>query len=108
MSLINEQVSHSVFGIGRVISLDDSIMAIQFSEKTVLNKFVYPDAFEKHLTMCNPAVAENVLADLRFKIEQIEAEKVLKQQQYEEEVKQIALEKAELAAQKKKKPKKVK
>ncbi len=61
MDLTNELVAHSVFGIGRAISQDGrNILTIQFSEKTCVKRFLYPDSFEKYLTMYNPAVAQKV------------------------------------------------
>ena len=74
MDLINELVEHPVFGSGRVISQDDRRITIQFSKQTGVKRFLYPDAFEKYLNMCNPAAAQNVQADLIAKTKQINAQ----------------------------------
>ncbi|MDD2300538.1 MAG: hypothetical protein PHU69_13005 [Fermentimonas sp.] len=95
MDLTNELVEHPVFGTGKVISQDDRRITIQFSEETGEKRFIYPDAFEKYLKMCNPAAAQKVLEDLRAKTERIQ-----EQQRKEEEAAQKAMEKLALAAQK--------
>ena len=74
MDLTNELVEHTVFGTGRVISHDDTRITIEFSKETGEKRFLYPDAFAKYLNMCNPATAQNVLADLTAKTKQIKAQ----------------------------------
>jgi len=95
MDLINELVEHSVFGTGKVIGQDDKQITIQFPEVKGGKCFVYPDAFEKYLTMCNPSLAEKVLADLTAKTKQIE-----EQERKEQEAEQIVLINLAEAAQK--------
>lgn len=72
MGLINERVEHPEFGTGKVISQDDNRITIQFSKETGTKRFIYPDAFEKYLTIFNPSAEKKVLADLIAKAEQIE------------------------------------
>lgn len=58
MNLINEEITHNVFGEGNVIGQEDSIITIAFEDDT--KKFVYPDAFEKFITLTNPSTAESL------------------------------------------------
>lgn len=62
MVLDNLQVKHKVFGTGTVISTNGKYMNIRFdgAEKS----FVYPDSFEKYLTLADGTVSEEILADL--------------------------------------------
>lgn len=97
MDLTNEQIEHPVFGTGRVINQDDKRITIQFSEETGEKIFMYPDAFEKYLNMCNPAAAQKVKTDLLAKAKQIE-----KQRQKEKESARRIMESVALATQKRK------
>ncbi len=58
----NAEVKHSTFGIGSIVDLQGKYMKIKFAstEKT----FVYPDAFEKFLTLADGTVSSDILADL--------------------------------------------
>ena len=51
MNLVNKEVAHNKWGEGLVIEHDGAIIGIKFSEAT--KKFVYPEAFEKHLVLCD-------------------------------------------------------
>ena len=76
MVLENLQVRHKAFGIGTVISVDGKYLGIQF--ECGVKSFVYPDAFEKFLTLADGTVSEEILADLaesRARKEQILAKK---------------------------------
>jgi len=97
MDLTNELVVHPAFGTGRVTNHDDRRITIQFFEESGEKRFIYPDAFEKYLNMCNTAAAQKVLADLIAKTEQI-----AERQQKQEEAAQKAIEHLALAAQKRK------
>lgn len=65
----NETVKHTTYGIGTIVACQGKYMKIKFAnvEKT----FVYPDAFEKFLTLADGTVSSDILAD----IERINAEK---------------------------------
>ena len=62
MVLDNLQVRHKAFGLGTVISTNGKYMTIQF-EAGVKN-FVYPDSFEKYLTLADGTVTDEIRADL--------------------------------------------
>lgn len=58
----NLQVKHIAFGVGTILSFDGKYMRIKFDgcEKN----FVYPDAFEKFLTLVDGTVSDAIKADL--------------------------------------------
>lgn len=58
----NLQVKHKTFGLGTVVSMDGKYMRIKF--ESAEKSFVYPDAFEKFLTLADGTVSEEILADL--------------------------------------------
>ena len=102
MDLLNKEVYHSVFGKGIITKLQDSIILIDFKtygEK----KFIYPDAFENYLKLCDSDVAHEVADVLTSRDEKIEEEKRLKKKIQDEKVQQ---EKVLLVAMKKKTKKK--
>ena len=58
MNLIGEKVTSTRYGIGTITSIDGSHMTVQFSEKA--SKFKYPDAFQKHLSLKNESLQEEM------------------------------------------------
>ena len=58
----NLQVRHKTFGIGTVTSSDGKYIKIKFENAE--KSFVYPDAFEKFLTLADGTVTEEILADI--------------------------------------------
>ena len=62
MNLDNLEVRHKAFGLGTVVSTDGKYMTIRFGE--AVKSFVYPDSFEKYLTLADGTVSEEILADL--------------------------------------------
>ena len=62
MVLDNLQVKHKTFGAGTVVSYRDKYITVKFSAAEKI--FVYPDAFEKFLTLEDGTVSEEILADL--------------------------------------------
>lgn len=58
----NSLVKHKSFGIGTVVACQGKYMKIKFTsiEKT----FVYPDAFDKFLTLPDGTVSDEIRADL--------------------------------------------
>jgi len=97
VDLKNEPVTHPVFGTGIVIFQDKKRITIEFPGETGIKHFLYPDAFEKYLTMSNSSAAKKVLADLAAKKSKMEA-----QLQAEEETAQKLNAILETAAQKRK------
>jgi len=58
----NLKVRHKKFGIGVVVAKEGKYMVIAFED--CRKNFVYPDAFEKFLTLEDGTVSEEILADL--------------------------------------------
>lgn len=82
--MVNEQLTHILYGDGKVISQENDILSIQFAKQYGIKKFVYPDAFGDRLKLHNLDVEMSVLMELRDKQERIEAEELRKQQEFEE------------------------
>lgn len=62
MILDNLAVKHKAFGSGTVISSEGKYIKVRFEsgDKT----FVYPDIFEKFLTLADGTVSDEIIADL--------------------------------------------
>lgn len=58
----NLQVKHKTFGLGTVIAYDGKYIKVKFDSAE--KNFVYPDAFEKFLTLSDGSVSDEILADL--------------------------------------------
>ena len=62
MNLENLEVKHKVFGSGIIVSAQGKYITVKFDS---CNKtFVYPDSFEKFLTLADGTVSEEILADI--------------------------------------------
>lgn len=62
MIVINLEVLHKAFGKGTVVSVNGKYFTVQF--ETVQKTFVYPDIFEKFLTLADGSVSEEITTDL--------------------------------------------
>ena len=62
MSLINLEVLHKSFGRGIVVSENGKYFTVRFD--TVQKTFVYPDIFEKFLTLADGSISEQIASDL--------------------------------------------
>lgn len=62
MVLENLQVKHKAFGVGCIVESQGKYIKVKFDvgEKT----FVYPDIFEKFLTLADGSVSEEISSDL--------------------------------------------
>ena len=67
MVLENLQVRHKVFGLGTVVAHDGKYIKVKFDSAE--KNFVYPDSFEKFLTLADGTVSDEILADLNVTIE---------------------------------------
>ncbi|BAQ09283.1 4-aminobutyrate aminotransferase [Bacillus sp. OxB-1] len=81
MNLINEEITHKVFGEGNIVDQEGSILTIDFDEG--IKKFVYPDAFGKFITLNDRNTAKSLNKILLVK--QME-EDALKKKREEERV----------------------
>ena len=77
MQLIGQAVTHAAFGAGVVTNLDDHMLTVSFHGQQ--KKFIYPDAFDKFLTLRSDALQNKV-------------ESVLQQEAAEKETKLHAME----------------
>lgn len=86
MNLINEEITHKVFGEGNIVDHDESFITVDFNED--IKKFVYPDVFGEFITLHDQNIA-NSLKEIISK-RQIKEEAL--QRKREEEREQQALE----------------
>lgn len=63
MVCVDLQVMHKTFGLGTIISVEGKYIKVKFANAEKC--FVYPDAFEKFLTLADGTVSEDILSDLR-------------------------------------------
>jgi hypothetical protein len=80
MNLIDEQVVHESFGVGRVLSIDAGIIKIQFSPNIGEKRFQYPYAFERYLKMCRPSAQDFIEKELIIMLDRMEEEKSRREQ----------------------------
>ena len=86
MNLINEEITHKVFGEGNIVDHDESVITIDFNKDT--KKFVYPDAFGKFITLNDRNTAtllKNILLKRKLEEEALERKR-------DEEIERQALE----------------
>lgn len=58
MNLINKKVTHNRFGTGSIVNQYDSVIEIHFATEN--KKFVFPDAFGKHLKLHEQSAADSL------------------------------------------------
>lgn len=86
MNLINEEITHKVFGEGNIVDHEETMITIEFDED--IKKFVYPDAFGKFITF-NDGNTAKTFKQLFLKREMEEKELEMKR---EEERERLAFE----------------
>ena len=62
MLLENLEVLHKSFGKGTVVATNGQYFTVKFESTQKI--FVYPDIFEKFLTLADGSVSEEILADI--------------------------------------------
>ena len=62
MVLENLEVRHKAFGAGNIVSVNGKYITVKFD--AVEKVFVYPDIFEKFLTLADGSVSDEILSDL--------------------------------------------
>ena len=82
MNLINEEITHKVFGEGNIVDHEESIITIDFNEE--IKKFVYPDAFRKFITLNDQSTAK-IFEEIFLKREKEEEALELKREEEKEE-----------------------
>ena len=84
MNLINEKITHKVFGKGLIVDHDDAFITIDFENDT--KKFVYPDALGNFIQLKDRKVAKS-LEDI---LEKTKREKAIREEKLEAEQRQQA------------------
>ena len=64
----NLEVCHKAFGNGVVVAVSGQYITVKFD--SCQKVFVYPDIFEKHLTLADGTISEEIKADLDEKNKQ--------------------------------------
>ncbi len=64
MELVNLKIRHRSFGVGTVTHHLGNYITVKFDDSGIEKKFVYPDSFEKYLTLEDGTVSDIILADL--------------------------------------------
>ena len=95
MNLIDEQVQHSKFGIGRITSSSDNMIKVEFSEDIGEKKFSYPEAFESYLKMCDSSTQKYVSGKLDELHKERSRERIEKELERLREADRAAIEKVE-------------
>ncbi|MBQ9071125.1 MAG: hypothetical protein IJY23_07265 [Clostridia bacterium] len=62
MNFENLEVKHKAFGPGVIVSNQGKYITVKFESATKV--FVYPDIFEKFLTLADGSVSEEIIKDL--------------------------------------------
>lgn len=98
VNLINEEITHKVFGEGSIVDLDEDVITVDFNND--VKKFVYPDALGKFLKLKNREIAKTlkkVIAKREQEKEALEREKeeakaqLLLEQQRREKLKNLKI-----------------
>lgn len=74
MNVLNITVKHEVFGIGRITEQEEDIITITFPKPYGKRKFLYPNAFLQHLTLCDASLTPEMEQELRSHRQQIVTE----------------------------------
>lgn len=79
MKLIGKKVTHNKFGAGKIIAIEENKILIDFKNST--KTFLYPDSFEKFVTITDPGANEYITREL----EEINRVKKSEQEQRDKE-----------------------
>ena len=88
MNIIGKKVTHKKWGEGTVVTVDEGRVVVSFTSEGE-KKLIYPDAFEQHLVLEDPADQDAVLDELKKKKEMKLAEAVARAA--EEEARKAAI-----------------
>lgn len=84
MNLLNEAITHKVFGEGSIVDLDEHVITVDFNND--VKKFVYPDALGKFLKLKNREMAKSLQKVITKREQEKEA---LEKQKEEARVQQL-------------------
>ena len=78
MKLVHEQVHHTKFGVGTVIRQTEDVIEVKFKKEFGNKKFIYPEAFEMFLKLCNPVSQEGITEELRQIKEELDSRRKMR------------------------------
>lgn len=74
--MTNEKITHTIFGKGTVLSIEDNYMKVLFDNSKYGEKvFVYPNSFEHFLSFDNSTLQEQTSEALKLKQKKAQDEK---------------------------------
>ncbi len=85
MQLIGQEVEHTSYGQGEIIQQEEQRIEVRFANGDEPKKFLYPDAFEKFLSMNDLTCRKQVEADIEQMHEDRREEKEAVERRYQEE-----------------------
>ena len=90
MDLVNKKVMHATFGEGNVTNCNDSYIKINFESGS--KKFIFPDAFKKHVTFIDQDATKLVNKKIEENEEQRKEEELIleKERALEQELRNIS------------------
>jgi hypothetical protein len=91
MNLLNEEITHKVFGEGDIVDQDESFITIEFNDD--IKKFVYPDAFGSFIKLKNQDTAKSLKKVIAKK--EAEKEELEKRRKEEKELQALELQRKE-------------
>ncbi|WP_251862211.1 hypothetical protein [Clostridium sp. Marseille-Q2269] len=107
MVILNQNVKHSIFGVGVITGVKDHRISVKFKENIGTKIFLYPEAFPKYLMAVNETVENYLQEELSIKQEKIRLEREEKEREaaeLEEKIEKISVgkKKSETGSKKKK------
>jgi hypothetical protein len=100
MNLLHEQVQHQKFGTGVITEQTQSLVSVQFAGQYGTKKFLYPTAFDVHLTLTSPAPRESLENELRQIRQREKTERERRETETERHRLEVLLEKKRAAVKK--------
>lgn len=103
--MINQKITHTTFGAGTVLSINDNYIKVLFDNNKYGEKiFVYPNAFESFMCFDNNTLQEKTCEELRIMHEKADTEKAAVDAEHKKK-QQMENIRVMLELEKKKKPK---
>ncbi len=75
MNVLNATVKHAIFGTGKIMQQEENILTVAFPKPYGKKKFLYPNAFAKHLKLCDAALRSEMEQELIVHRRQVAEEK---------------------------------
>lgn len=78
MNLINEEITHKVFGEGNIVDHEGSTITVDFNEE--IRKFVYPDAIGKFIKLNDPNTAKTFMKIMTKREEELKEQERIREE----------------------------